>query len=236
MQSFGNCDRIFFVFKVRFLVSTFLSKNSRSIFKKFSSIFIFFFNLFIFSLFIFSCAKNTNKIAPVDTVLRNEAKTIVAQLEWSDELDAGGLPKKDMENDNLPLPEALAIINCSTPIFPSMQDFAILDTRTFDANAFKTLNEFLSDAALKQIEKRQIKADFLDKRFVFLSFILENSFKAVHEVKKIYYAKPILIEETLQIPVRLQGKNVHTDLQVFMHANGGRWVIEQIYFGDQVNE
>ncbi len=182
------------------------------------------------------CAKNVNKIAPVDTVLRNQARSIASQLEWAEELDAAGLPPKNIQSSSLPLPQALPAINCPVPVYPSLKDFSTLDTRTLDPAAYQTLTAFFALAALKQIERRSVSADFLDDRFVFLPFVLENSFRAIHEVKKIYYAKPAAIEETLQIPVRLQGENMHTDLQVFMHQKNGRWVIEQIYFGDQINE
>ncbi len=188
------------------------------------------------SVLMTGCTRNVSKIAPVDTVLRNQARSIAGQLEWAEELDSAGLPQKNIQNNSLPLPDALPAINCPAPVFPSLNDFAVLDTRSLDPAAYQALTAFFAQAALKQIEKRKINADFLDDRFVFLPFLLENSFKNIHEVKKIYYAKPSSIEDTLQIPVRLQGENVHTDLQVFMHPKGRSWVIEQIYFGDQTNE
>lgn len=201
---------------------------------------LFYIKIVLFSLFIVcffsSCFEEKVVFSATESTVKETFDNMLKEKKWQTELESPDKYILKISEINSPLPEGTLAILPRKDIYPSYKDFGLLDTSKLENSLLKMLDAFFYKATLVAKEERIVDTKFLDPSYPFLSAIFEPFFKELPDIVQIIYGEPAFIDDVIEIPIRLNGMKNYTDLLVYVLKDNDTWYIEQIVFGEQINE
>ena len=200
----------------------------------------------IFLLSLFSCSNNEQKIVMVqsDDTIKTEIKKKEEKINWTNEIEGDVLTQalNDTEvfsSSSLMSVESIqAIADYTTPVLPSIKDFASLDTSSIPYEYLSLVRKAAD--AIKQNPEKNLSSLF-DSEYLFNYVFFIHDLKA--EWKKHFnvnypYGKNLFTNykiamqndsfDLMQIPVRFYCKEGYLDLIFDMSQNKKEIKIQQI--------
>jgi hypothetical protein len=137
-----------------------------------------------------------------------------------------------LQPDNLAAASAAVLGN---PVYPALPGFASLDRSNLSPEALAVINGFcyaLSSGNKENARSRMRKETAFFVDIIFLDLGISGAARSPFDARHLV-GKPEVIAETWQVPVRLFTRAAeHLDIQVFLMYDGGRWVVDQISYGE----
>lgn len=202
--------------------------------RKFDLLLISFFSLILCMLS--SCSKNTVIYQATESTVRDAVKDSLKDISWQEELESPQNYEVNLSKVNSAFPDGVLAALPKTKIYPSYQDFGSLDTSELEGSLLRMLDSFLSKAAFASRENRTVDSKCLDPSYPFLSAVLLPLFQELPFTAKAIYGKPFFMQDCIEVPVRLKGDKIHKDLLLYVLKDKEVWYIEQVVFGEQINE
>ena len=198
------------------------------------SVFILFVCLFIWCFF--SCSKETEVFKATESTVKETVDERVKDKKWEKEIESPKDYVLKLSEISAPLPAGCLAVLPSGNVYPEYKDFGSLDISRLEYQLLNMLDEFFNKAAFARKEKRVVEAKYLDPSYPFLPYVMQPYFDNLPEVGDIIYGKPSFLDNCIEIPARLIGDNKHIDLLIYVLKDKEVWYIEQVIFGEQVNE
>lgn len=185
---------------------------------------------------IFSCQKDVVVYEATEATLKESVDKQLKEKKWQEELESPKDYVLNLSEIKAPLPAACLAIIPSQNIYPVYKDFGSLDISRLENSIIKMLDAFFSKAAFPQREERIVEAGYLDPSYPFLSYVMQPYFEELPPVSNVIYGEPAFLENCIEIPARLNGEKNHTDLLIYVLKDKDVWYIEQVIFGELINE
>ena len=198
------------------------------------SVFILFVCLFIWCFF--SCSKETEVFKATESTVKETVDERVKDKKWEKEIESPKDYVLKLSEISAPLPAGCLAVLPSGNVYPEYKNFGSLDTSRLEYQLLNMLDEFFNKAAFARKERRVVEAKYLDPSYPFLPYVMQPYFDNLPEVGDIIYGKPSFLDNCIEIPARLTGDNKHIDLLIYVLKDKEVWYIEQVIFGEQVNE
>lgn len=177
--------------------------------------------LFFLFILLISCSNSgvTSKLFR-DDHLKNETNNQRENIQWTMELEKNRLGEKissinQVSSSQELNPQTFMALDAEYErfgIFPELDDFGSLDISDNDANAMAVLHNFFSSLKANQECDSYFTRDSIFSLVLFLhdiqDFDLTNA--------QLYFGKAFPLENALEIPVRIYGKNEMMDVKVYL--------------------
>ena len=183
-----------------------------------------------------SCSKEVEVFKATESTVKEVVDEQLKDKEWHDELESPKDFQLELTEIRAPLPAACTAVLPAKSIFPEYKDFGSLDTSMLETASMNMLDEFFGKAAIAGRGSRTVDSEYLDPSYPFLSYVMQPYFEKLPEINNVIYGKPSLLDGCIEIPARLEGNKNHTDLLIYVLKDKEVWYIEQVIFGEQVNE
>ncbi len=185
---------------------------------------------------LFSCKKEVVVFKATESTVKEVVDERVKDKKWEKEIESPKDYVLTLSEISAPLPAGCLAVLPSGNIYPEYKDFGSLDTSRLEYQLLSMLDEFFNKAAFARKEKRVVEAKYLDPSYPFLPYVMQPYFDNLPVVGDIIYGKPSFLDNCIEIPARLIGENKHIDLLIYVLKDKEVWYIEQVVFGEQVNE
>jgi hypothetical protein len=191
-------------------------------------------SLFIILLCFFTACEAGTQAAPensVDTTIRGMVQKRDAETVWT--LDFPKSAAQNTQGGAIALsPENIAVASVKVTgnsIYPELPGFGSLNTANLNAEQRSLINDFCNAIIASTDASKHFRTE---TRFLFALFFedIKDS-----KLKSFIVGKPAIIDSTWQIPVRFLGGSKRLDVQMYLVYDNG-WVIDQIAYGELVNE
>ena len=209
----------------------------------------------LFSLFLFSCKIDKNLYQGEDELvsLKNEFIQKTRDIPWAEEIEPDILytaeaDKKDSVNKNVPLASLITAdtlflhdSNTSRSIYPHIEGFGSLDSRSLDPKTRYFLDTFLKELASARYTKEALSPDARYLSIILTDFI-ENYPLPVSWIFGEAFPLSSPTANYLEVPVKIysdktqDNKKAHYKLVFFLVESEEKKRIQQIQIGNIIYE
>ena len=183
-----------------------------------------------------SCSKEVEVFKATESTVKETVDERIKDKNWENEIESPKDYVLNLTEISAPLPAACLAVLPAGNIYPEYKDFGSLDISRLEYKLLNMLDEFFNKAAFARKDRRVVEAKYLDPSYPFLPYVMQPYFDNLPEVGDIIYGKPTFLDNSIEIPARLTGDNKHIDLLIYVLIDKEVWYIEQVIFGEQVNE
>ena len=183
-----------------------------------------------------SCTKEAEVFKATESTVKEIVDNQLKEKNWHDELESPKDYELKLTEIDAPLPAASLAVLPLKGVYPEYKDFGSLDVSALEGKLLKMLDSFFEKSAIAAPGRRTVDAECLDPSYPFLSYVMQPYFDKLPAVRYVLYGKPSFLEGCIEIPARLEGDKNHTDLLIYVLKDKEVWYIEQVIFGELINE
>ena len=183
-----------------------------------------------------SCSKEVEVFKATESTVKEVVDEQLKDKEWHDELEAPDDFKLELTEIDAPLPAGCLAVLPARGVYPEYKDFGSLDVSGLEGRLLKMLDSFFEKSAIASPGNRYLDSDCLDPSYPFLPYVMQPYFDKLPSIRSVIYGKPAFLDNCIEIPARLNGDKNHTDLLIYVLKDKEVWYIEQVIFGEQINE
>ena len=151
------------------------------------------------------------------------------EKEAEDKKKASVLPAGFSENSLVSRMFIPKNVQMSDSKYPSIKNFASLDTRQVDDKVFELVKKFVDC-----MNKKELDLTCVSESSKFLKPVFEYDFLLLDKIDSYIIGKPFIVKnenvDEYQLPVRLFTENAYYDTVFFLVQQNGKYFVEQIYY------
>ncbi len=192
--------------------------------------------LICFLLLIFSCTNNSPQInnETTEKTLRSLSVSYENSVNWVDGIETeknNNAQQKLLTKTTKTLDFAFHTINNTKNIYPTIENFTILDTENIPTSLYKKLTEFLTS-----LKAKSINTQYFSNKHKYLKTLTEYNLQDYPQIQNYYIGKATKINTTYEIPVRLLFENQQANCKLYWVEEATEYKIVQIDIGAVTNE